>query len=61
MYFWTQRGFCRAMPFENFTQTTVSVPPGLTAAAAVLEEDGTRRYVVALTKGGTAYNPFVKT
>ena len=58
VYFWSLRGLCRALPFENLTEATVSVPPGLSAGAAVLEEDGTRRYVVALQKGGTAYNPW---
>jgi len=59
VYFWTKRGLCRALPFENMTEGTVSVPPGLSAGAAVIEEDGTRRYVVALQRGGTAYNPYV--
>lgn len=57
LYFWTQRGLCRALPFENLHESTVSVPPGLSAAGAVIEKDGTRRYVVALVKGGDAFNP----
>lgn len=58
VYFWSLRGLCRALPFENLTESTVSVPPGLSAGAAVVEKDGTRRYVVALTKGGIAYNQY---
>lgn len=58
LYFWTKRGLCRALPFENLTESTVSVPPGLSAGATVIEKDGTRRYVVALHKGGNAYNPY---
>lgn len=58
VYFWSLRGLCRALPFENLTESTVSVPPGLSAGAAVIEKDGTRRYVVALNKGGNAYNPY---
>ena len=58
VFLWSLRGLCRALPFENLTESTVSVPPGLSAAAAVIEKDGTRRYVVALTKGGDAYNSF---
>ncbi len=58
VYFWTKRGLCRALPFENLTESTVSVPPGLSAGASVIEKDGTRRYVVALHKGGDAYNPY---
>lgn len=56
LYFWTLRGLCRALPFENLTNSTVSVPPGLSAGAMVLERDGMRRYIVALQKGGEAYN-----
>jgi hypothetical protein len=56
LYFWTLRGLCRAMPFENLTESTVSVPPGLSAGGMVLEIDGMRRYIVALNKGGAAYN-----
>lgn len=56
LYFWSLRGLCRVLPFDNLTQNTVSVPPGLSAGAMVLEQDGARRYVVALHKGGVAYN-----
>jgi hypothetical protein len=31
IYFWTKRGLCRALPFENLHESTVSVPPGLSA------------------------------
>lgn len=40
LYFWTSRGLCRAAPFENLTESRVSVPPGLCAAddtEAILE------------------------
>lgn len=56
LYFWSLRGLCRAMPFSNITETTVSVPPGLSAGAMVVEKDGMRRYVVALQKGGESFN-----
>jgi hypothetical protein len=56
IYFWTKRGLCRALPFENLHESTVSVPPGLSASATVVEEDGTRRYVVAVQRGGAAFN-----
>ncbi len=56
LYFWSQRGLCRALPFINLTESTVSVPPGLSAGAMVIEEDGARRYVVALHAGGEAFN-----
>jgi hypothetical protein len=56
VYFWSLRGLCRAMPFSNLTETTVSVPPGLSAGGTVVEKDGMRRYVVALHAGGEAFN-----
>jgi hypothetical protein len=58
LYFWTKRGLCRALPFENLHESTVSVPPGLSAAATVIEDDGTRRYAVAVQRGGAAFNPY---
>jgi hypothetical protein len=57
LYFWTLRGLCRALPFENLTESTVSVAPGLSAGGTVLERNGTHRYVAALHQGGVAFNP----
>lgn len=56
LYFWSERGLCRALPFENLTENTLSVAPGTSAGAMVLERDGMRRYVVSLHTGGTAFN-----
>jgi len=56
LYFWSLRGLCKAMPFVNLSEHLLSVPPGITAAATVMERDGQRRYVVALQRGGDAYN-----
>jgi hypothetical protein len=56
VYFWSQRGLCSVFPFKNLTEATVSVAPGQSAGAMVLEKDGMRRYIVALRKDGSAYN-----
>lgn len=56
VYFWTLRGLCRALPFENLTQETFSVAPGVLAGGAIVEKDGIHRYVVALQKGGVPFN-----
>lgn len=56
LFFWSQRGLCSVFPFKNLTEETVSVAPGQSAGAMVLEKDGMRRYIVALRKDGTAYN-----
>ena len=53
---WTTRGACRAMPFANLTQDRISVAPGVRAGAAVIENGGEKRFVVALSAGGTAFN-----
>ena len=56
VYMWTLRGMVRALPFENLTEKTVSVAPGVSAAGTVIEQAGAHRYVVALHKGGEAFN-----
>lgn len=56
LYFWSTRNLCRAMPFRNLTEKTISVAPGVSAGAMVIEDDGARRYVVALQAGGEAFN-----
>lgn len=53
---WTLRGLCSALPFQNRTDRQVSVPPGARSGAALIEKTGVKRFVVALQKGGTAYN-----
>lgn len=56
LYFWTTRGLCKALPFVNLTEHQISVAPGVAAGATVMERDGQRRYLVALQKGGSAFN-----
>lgn len=56
LFFWSLRGLCSALPFQNLTEETVSVAPGSSAGGMVLEKDGMRRYVVALRTGGESYN-----
>lgn len=56
LVFWTARGLCAALPFANLTEKHLSVPPGLNAGGAVLQSGGATRYVVALQKGGAAFN-----
>lgn len=53
---WTQRGACSVLPFKNLTESRVSVAPGVQAGAAVIAQDGQKRFVVALHAGGTAFN-----
>lgn len=57
VYMWTTRGAARAMPFENLMEKRLSVAPGTFSSGVVIEQDGTRRYVVSIHKGGEAFNP----
>lgn len=50
--FWSKRGVCRALPFENLTHEQVSLAPGLSAGAAIMRRNGQKHFVVALRKGG---------
>ena len=54
---WTQRGLCQFPDFTNLTERRVSVAPGVHAGAALIEQDGQTRFVVALHAGGIAFNP----
>ena len=56
LYFWTDRGLCRAEPFENLTEGRVSVPPGSRVAGGVIQQHGYTRYVAVLKSGGAAFN-----
>lgn len=56
-YFWTQRGVCRALPFENLTEGRISVAPGLQVGAALLRRGGSVAFLASLHDGGTAHNP----
>ena len=54
--FWSLRGLCRALPFVNLTEGHASVAPGIRAGAAVIVQNGQKKFVVALHQGGTAFN-----
>lgn len=53
---WTQRGICEALPFNNLTETNVSVPPGAQAGLSVIERDGQKKLIATLIDGGAAFN-----
>lgn len=56
LYFWTKRGLCRVAPFENLTESEVSLAPGVTASGSVFNQYGYNRFVVVLKSGGAAFN-----
>jgi hypothetical protein len=56
IYFWTKRGLCRAVPFENLTESHFSAAPGVYAGGGVINQHGYSRYVAVLHRGGDAFN-----
>jgi hypothetical protein len=59
VYFWTERGLCRALPFEPMTEEAVSLPPGTRACTAVTRSKGNRQAIIVTTGGGEADNQYV--
>lgn len=55
-FFWTARGFCKAMPFENITEAKVSMPPGSAAYSKLLYLDGMMHFVAVTDGSGKAFN-----
>lgn len=56
VYLWTNRGLCRAAPFENMIEDHVSVAPGLLAGGGIVERGGFRKYLAVINRGGSAHN-----
>lgn len=55
-YFWTTRGLCSVAPFENLTEKSVSVAPGISAGGGIIEQHGYKRFVAIIEQGGEAFN-----
>jgi len=56
--FWTERGLCAALPFQNLTEKQVSVAPGVRAGGCVVRYGGQKRFLVALQQGGQPFNSY---
>lgn len=63
VYFWTEEGLCRAIPFENLTQERLSAAPGQRCYVGKVKEGGFERIVAgvhldgATTEENDANNP----
>ena len=55
-YFWTERGICKAMPFENLTEKDVSMPAGLRATAALVYHNGQQQFIAVTQGTGDNFN-----
>lgn len=54
--FWSTRGLCAALPFQNLTEKQVSVAPGVRAGGCVIHSGGQKRFVAVLQQGGSPFN-----
>lgn len=56
-FFWTDRGLCRALPFENLTAGRLHVDPGTHASTAIVQLAGLKKLITTTRPGGAAFNP----
>jgi hypothetical protein len=56
--FWSLRGLCAALPFQNLTENQVSVAPGARAGGCLIQSGGQKRYLTVLQQGGQPFNAF---
>jgi hypothetical protein len=55
-YFWTERGMCKAMPFENLTDKDVSMAPGARVTASMVYHNGLQQFIAVTQGGGDNFN-----
>ena len=55
-FFWTDRGMCRALPFENLTSGRLHVDPGTHASTAIVQHDGLKKLVTTTRPSGAVFN-----
>jgi hypothetical protein len=55
-FFWTERGVCKALPFENLTEAVVSMPPGQRVTATMVYQNGMQQFIAATQGSSTAFN-----
>lgn len=58
--FWTDRGLCRALPFENITEQRFSAAPGSRAVVQFMQHNGyNKALIVARDNEGDAFNDYL--
>lgn len=57
-FFWTTRGLCTAIPFQNISDEIYSLPPGSRAALGFNESRGRKMLIVATDTAGDANNAY---
>lgn len=56
--FWSRRGLCAALPFQNLTEKQVSVAPGIRAGGCVVRTGGQKRYLSVIQQGDSPFNAY---
>lgn len=56
LLFWTDRGLCAALPFQNLTERQISVAPGVRAGGCLVRSGGQKRFLAVLQQGGSPFN-----
>lgn len=56
--FWSLRGLCAALPFQNLTENQVSVAPGVRAGGCLIQSGGQKRFIASIQQGGQPFNAF---
>ena len=54
--FWSARGLCAALPFQNLTEKQISVAPGVRAGGCLVRSGGQKRFLAVLQQGGSPFN-----
>jgi len=54
--FWSARGLCAALPFQNLTERQISVAPGVRAGGCIVRSGGQKRFIAVLQRGGSPFN-----
>lgn len=54
--FWSARGVCSGMPFQNLTEKQVSVAPGVRVGGCLVRSGGQKRYLAVIQQGGVPFN-----
>lgn len=55
-YFWTKRGLCRGLPFQNLTDGHLRVDTGKHVGAALVNQGGFKKFIASTAPSGHIFN-----
>lgn len=56
-WFWTNRGLCRGLPFENLTSGRLHTDPGTHASTTIVQMGGLKKLITTTRPSGAVFNP----